>query len=173
MKHFYLFLFLALTFNMLIGYFVSYKRNVGENDKIYDFGFKILPNLEKYHKINDYIIIVPLIFLLSNFWYWGKIKQKNFLITLGLMYLFRGLSNIVTTFPSMKKCVLKPPFGFCNDFMFSGHTTFNIIVSYFVKGILWPIWPILTSLLTIATREHYSVDVLIAWLIFGSLQCRI
>jgi hypothetical protein len=173
MLNIYLFLLVSFTFNLMTGYYVSYKRNVKENDKIYDLGFKILPNLEKYDYVNDYILIIPILFLIYHFSGWTKNKQNTFLITMGVMYLFRSLSNYVTTFPSMKKCDLKPPFGFCNDFMFSGHTTFNIVISYFVNSILWPIWPIITSILTIATREHYSVDVLIAWLIFGSLQCRI
>ena len=173
MLNIYLFLLVSFTFNLMTGYYVSYKRNVKENDKIYDLGFKILPNLEKYDYINDCILIIPTLFLIYHFGDWTKNKRSTFLFTMGLMYLFRSLSNYVTTFPSMKKCDLKPPFGFCNDFMFSGHTTFNIVISYFVNGILWPIWPIITSILTIATREHYSVDVLIAWLIFGSLQCKI
>jgi len=35
------------------------------------------------------------------------------------------------------------------------------------------VYPIIASLVTIATREHYSIDVLVAWIIFFAIQCRI
>jgi hypothetical protein len=72
----------------------------------------------------------------------------------------------------MKKCELKPPFGFCNDFMFSGHTSFNLVVAYHLGGAFWPSWPILASLLSIATHEHYSADVVMAWIVFAALKYR-
>jgi hypothetical protein len=106
MLNIYLFLLVSFTFNLITGYYVSYKRNVKQNDKIYDLGFKILPNLEKYDYINDYILIIPILFLVYHFGGWTKNKRSTFLFTMGLMYLFRTLTNYVTTFPSMKKCDL-------------------------------------------------------------------
>ena len=169
----YILFLLALLLNGLIGYTASYKRNVKEGDPVYDLGFKILPNLEKYDHLGDYALIIPIIFVLFSWGSWGKSKRENFLTMFTLMYTFRALSNYVTTLPSSKKCNLKPPFGFCNDYMFSGHATVNIISSYYVGLPLWPVWPILTSLFSVASREHYSVDVVIAWVIFAAMKSKL
>ena len=75
--------------------------------------------------------------------------------------------------PSSKECELKPPFGFCNDYIFSGHSAFNIVSSYHIGSPLWPVWPAVTSLFSIASREHYSVDVVIAWIIFAAMKSKL
>ena len=41
-------------------------------------GFKILPNLEKYDYINDYILIIPILFLVYHFGSWTKNKKVHF-----------------------------------------------------------------------------------------------
>ena len=169
----YILFLLALLLNGLIGYTASYKRNVKEGDPVYDLGFKILPNLQKYDHLGDYALIIPIFSVLFSWGSWGTPKREKFLTMFIFMYTFRALSNYVTTLPSSKECKLKPPFGFCNDYMFSGHATVNIISSYYVGSPLWPVWPILTSLFSVASREHYSVDHIIAWLIFTSLKCKI
>ena len=142
-------------------------------DKIYDIGHKVLPNLSKYHRIGDIALFVPIIALLFSIPKWSNKNTESYFKILGLMYIFRGLCNSVTTYPSVNKCVFKPPFGFCNDYMFSGHTTFNVVSSYFIGTPLWPIWPIISSLFAVASREHYTVDIFIAWIIFAALKCRI
>tara|TARA_Y100000401_G_scaffold117257_1_gene125357 strand:- start:1180 stop:1698 length:519 start_codon:yes stop_codon:yes gene_type:complete len=169
----YVLTLLALIFNALVGYYVSYKRNVKEGERVYDLGFKILPNLEKYDHLGDYALIIPSLFIIFSWNSWGKSKKQSFLTMLMLMYMFRALSNYVTTLPASKECKLKPPFGFCNDYMFSGHAAFNITTSYHIGSPLWPVWPILTSIFSVASREHYSVDHVIAWLIFAALKCKI
>ena len=169
----YILFLLALLLNGLIGYTASYKRNVKEGDPVYDLGFKLLPNLQKYDHLGDYALIIPIFSVLFLWGSWGTPKREKFLTMFIFMYTFRALSNYVTTLPSSKECKLKPPFGFCNDYMFSGHATVNIISSYYVGSPLWPVRTILTSLFSVASREHYSVDHIIAWLIFTSLKCKI
>ena len=171
MDHSLAFALCALSLNMPVGYYVSFRRNVRENDPIYDVGFQILPNLSKYDWLSDVALIIPVIGVLLSWGSWSSNKQHSMLVLLGLMYMFRAIVNYVTTYPSMKKCELKPPFGFCNDFMFSGHTSFNLVSAYHLGGIFWPAWPIFGSLLSIATHEHYSADVVMAWIVFVALRC--
>lgn len=176
MLHLVVFALLAFVFNIFVGYFISYKRShkIKQNkDKIYDIGHEVLPNLSKYHRIGDIALFVPIIALLFSIPKWSNKNTESYFKILGLMYIFRGLCNSVTTYPSVNKCVFKPPFGFCNDYMFSGHTTFNVVSSYFIGTPLWPIWPIFSSLFAVASREHYTVDIFIAWIIFAALKCRI
>ena len=70
----YILFLLALLLNGLIGYTASYKRNVKEGDPVYDLGFKILPNLEKYDHLGDYALIIPIIFVLFFVGIMGKVK---------------------------------------------------------------------------------------------------
>jgi len=170
----YVFALLSLIFNLAMGYFVSAKRAEGpRGDKIYDVGFNVLPDLSKYEYINDIMLTVPLLFVVMSWSKWSLDKRTTMVLMLGMMYLFRCVALYVTTYPSPKECKIRPPFGFCNDHMFSGHTAFNIVTSYFVGKPLWPVWPMITSVMSVATRDHYTADVVIAWLIFAALKCNV
>ena len=79
-------LLLSLLLNIIIGYHASYKRNVKEGENVYDIGFDALPNLEKYHKIGDYILIIPILFVLFSWNLWSRSKKGNYLSMLILMY---------------------------------------------------------------------------------------
>ena len=63
MQLFFILLF-SLLLNIIIGYHASFKRNIKKGENVYDIGFDALPNLEKYHKIGDYILIIPILFVL-------------------------------------------------------------------------------------------------------------
>jgi len=170
----YIFALLSLMFNLMIGYFITSKRANGpKGDKIYDVGFSILPDLSRYEYINDVMLLVPLLFVMILWSKWSLDKRTSMILMLGMMYLFRAIALYATTYPSPKECKMRPPFGFCNDHMFSGHTSFNLVLSSFVGRPLWPIWPMITSIMSVATRDHYTVDVVIAWLIFGALKCNV
>jgi len=170
----YIFALLSLMFNLIIGYFITAKRASGpKGDKIYDVGFSILPDLSKYEYVNDVMLLVPLLFVMVLWSKWSLDKRTSMILMLGMMYLFRAIALYATTYPSPKECKMRPPFGFCNDHMFSGHTSFNLVLSSFVGRPLWPIWPMITSIMSVATRDHYTVDVVIAWLIFGALKCNV
>mgnify|MGYP001169468343 CR=1 FL=1 len=174
----YIVLILALASNWLVGYYVTTKRGQNNDGKVRDVGFELLPDLGRYEILHDLTGIIPTLFLLYN-WFsaggWSAAVKHRYMMTLTFMYAARAMTNIVTQFPAAKPgtCTPNPPFSFCNDYMFSGHTTFNIVTSYFVGKVLYPVYPIIASLVTIATREHYSVDVLVAWIIFFAVQCRI
>jgi len=175
----YLVFFLALVSNCLVGYYISARRGENDTGKVRDVGFEMLPDLSRYEVVHDLTgVVIPSLFLAYK-WFsaggWSDAVKKRYLMTLTFMYAARAMTNIVTQLPSAKPgvCKVSPPFSFCNDYMFSGHTTFTIVTSYFVGKVLYPVYPIFASLVTIATREHYSVDVLVAWIIFFAVQCRI
>jgi hypothetical protein len=165
-------LILALLMNMLVGRYVSKPRGEPFGGKIRDVGFDTLPDLSNYEIIHDLTVVIPLAFLILN---WKSVNKEGYIQFLTFMYFMRALSNMVTQFPYIKNrtCDPKHPFSYCNDYMFSGHTTFNIVTSYFVNKGLFPVYPILSSMVTIATRAHYSIDVLMAWIIFFALKCNI
>jgi len=163
---------LALLLNTLVGRLISNPRGEGFGGQIRDVGFDILPDLTKYEFLHDVTLLVPLVFLIFN---WKNVDQTRYVSFLTMMYFMRAISNTVTQFPRAKStpCKTGNPLSNCNDYMFSGHTTFNIVTSYFVNKGLFPVYPIISSLMTISTRAHYSIDVLMAWIIFFALKCTI
>jgi len=174
----YIVAILALASNWLAGYYITTRRGQGYDGKTRDIGFELLPNLSKYEILHDLVAVIPTLLLVYN-WFrpggWSDGVKNRYLLTLTFMYAARAMTIIVTQLPAAKPgaCKPNPPFSFCNDYMFSGHITFNIVTSYFVGKVLYPLYPIISSLVTIATREHYSIDVLVAWIIFFAIQCRI
>ena len=154
--------------NNFTGYYILKKRDT--RDKTYDLGHNILPDISKLNKkniFNDGLFIVALIIGFLNR---SKLDDK-FFKTAAYMYGARAITTIVTTFQNGRE----PGSGeglmnYTNDYIFSGHVTASILISYFT-GKLWPTLPILASLSTIATHEHYTIDVVIAWLIFYALKC--
>jgi hypothetical protein len=166
---------LSLVVNIFVGYYISSQKGDGKGGYIFDAGFHLLPNWEHYEHLPDYLLLVPIIALIYSWSTWSSSKKNDYLLLLSLMYFARAVCNAVTVMPYTKEqpCKLKPRFAFCNDYTFSGHTTFNIVTSNFVGGPLWPFWPIISSITSVLTRDHYTLDIVLAWIIFFSLKCNI
>lgn len=171
----YVLLIVSLIINILVGHYISSKIGSDKNGPIYDVGFNILPNLEKYEHLPDYLLLVPIFFLVKNWSSWSINKRNSYLMFMSVIYFARAACNLVTVLPYTKEkpCKIRPYLSYCNDYTFSGHTSFNIVTSNFVGSPLWPIWPIISSLTSIATRDHYSLDIIIAWILFFALKCKI
>lgn len=139
--------------------------------EIYDVGHEVLPQAPD--KTNDVQLVITAAMLLFKLPGWESPKINSYLTFLIVMYFFRLLTTYVTSLPAPpgRECK-KGLLSNCNDFIFSGHTTFNIVTSYFIGVPVWPVWPMITSVGTVASREHYTVDVLLAWLIFFALKSK-
>lgn len=166
---------LSLVTNVLVGYYISARKGNGTGGTIYDVGFDFLPNWEKFEHLPDYLLAVPILFLLYYGPAWSSSKKISYLTFLTLMYFARSLCNAVTVMPYTKRepCKIRPGFGYCNDYTFSGHTTLNLVTSSFIGAPLWPVWPVISSLASILTRDHYTIDIVIAWILFFAFKCRI
>lgn len=156
---------IVLLLNKLIGYYMP--KN---NTKIIDLGHNILPRFPE--NLND--AVTGLTFIAALF-YRNVLLKGDYLKYITTMYFFRSLTIFLTILPQpaeRDKCN-RSIRNNCNDFLYSGHTILNVVTSYFIGYPMWPIWPIITSLITIGSLSHYSVDVLLSWLIFFSLKMRI
>ena len=100
-------------------------------------------------------------------------------------YLLRELTTAVTLLPPPPFCVeinsdkmskskvLTKIAGSCNETIFSGHTTFMLLCLLFVLPkinnnyikIAIYTYALLTSFIIVAMRSHYTIDVVIAWVI--------
>lgn len=151
----FIYLVIILTFTFFIRRFIKPNGN-----DIKDIGHTYLPKIP--YCMNDALAVVTLILLALNF---KKIDFKKYFLFLAVMYTFRFLTSWVTVLPHPDKSIKST-----HDYIFSGHTTFNIVSSYFIGSPVWPAWPIVTSIGTVASRTHYTIDVLLAWIIFFAMR---
>lgn len=151
----FIYLVIIVLLNLIICKYI--KPN---GDKIKDMGHTYIPKIP--YCTNDVLALVTLVML---FFHFKKIDFKKYFMFLAIMYTFRLITYWVTVLPHPEKDIRST-----HDYVFSGHTTFNIVSSFFIGPPVWPTWPILTSIGTVASRQHYTVDVLLAWIIFFAMR---
>ena len=138
--------------------------------ELFDIFHSILPDLHSYHYIIDFIglaLIISLFFVSNN-------SLTTEFITKFLIIMFiRAITTISTILPKHNICdetisTRSLLLGGCYDKIFSGHTSFTLLLTllYYRENIIN--LPLLiginaTNILAIiATRSHYTVDVLLA-----------
>lgn len=153
-----------------------YTEKIGEsyyskhtNNTLWDVSYQVLPNLCKYEFIIDILLVLSFIPLLVNFQYSGE-----FLKLILILFLIRAVLVVVTVMPGHDECE-KSNFSFlpghCFDKIFSGHTAcfFLLTLIYHKYKIIniqqLVIANIIFSILIVATRSHYTVDVLLSYII--------
>lgn len=113
-----------------------------------------------------------------------KLKlTKSFVFLVSILYLMRLMCIQVTSLPVMerhraddaymtKHCSNRfDPTGGCNDFVFSGHTMLIVMSLLFTMYAQESFSPLLmlygvgSSMIIIGSHSHYTVDVLLAWII--------
>jgi hypothetical protein len=163
-----IFIFASNYFTNLIG--DKFYKN--ENIKLYDASHILLPDLHDYRGIYDtlfYLFMISIL-LLSNK---GKIE---FIRELIIIYFIRSITIIFTILPKHDKCEHTPDIltyisGGCFDKVFSGHTTFVMLLTFFLMRENFINLPMVIGINVaniigiLAIRSHYSVDVLLAGII--------
>lgn len=183
----YMILALVLaSISKIIGdkYIIKYHK---DTNKVHDLSHNILPSVKINPKLNyfyDMYTALPIFILIGL----GLLKAKlnvifQYYILLGIIYFIRPFFYCLTVLPDPSgKCDGKKeynkshPFyenmyGTCRDLIFSGHIAssylaWKFLIDYFsispVYGILHQVSVIL---LMMCQRKHYSIDVLIAFLV--------
>jgi len=148
------------------------KHHYNSTDKfeLFDIFHKILPDLHAYHTIVD---VVALLAIVSLFFLSNRTLTTEFLAKFLIIMLIRSFTIISTILPKHEICEDKFSIrefflGGCYDKIFSGHTSFLLLLTllYYREHIIG-IVPlvginIMNCLLILATRSHYSVDILLA-----------
>ena len=97
-----------------------------------------------------------------------------FLQIMTVSQLLRVVCMISTALPPLKKYEDKERFGGLNgtgtEYIFSGHASYSALASIFLynygAGLLFLVpYNLLTHFLVVATRNHYTVDVILSWII--------
>ena len=183
----YLFLY---AFTIISTYFhieyINNNTNIFDFDNLPDLIVDNLPDLSKskfFHKIVDYSLFAWCMPILIN----SQFKELSIFVfkMFSIILFLRTLTKSFTILPSQDnncKNDSKDPFcylnGYCNDKIFSGHTSISLLViltaidNKIIDGYNIPlviILHILYALLILASRNHYSVDVILSYIITTSI----
>ena len=71
------FFLLSLIVNILVGYYISAQKGNGTGGSIYDVGFHLLPNWEQHEHLPDYLLAVPILFLLYAWPSWSPKRRMT------------------------------------------------------------------------------------------------
>lgn len=147
--------------------------------ELYDSGFQYIPII-RFHFLDDVLVLLP-VFL--GIYY--KINFNEFLFMLTVIYVLREITTSITLLPPTPFCFERSKdkaskseyitniSGTCNETIFSGHTSLMLLIFLFILPkiqsnllkILIYIYAILTSIVIIGIRSHYTIDVIVAWVI--------
>ena len=137
-------------------------------DKPNDVVHTHLPSVPRW--TNDLTSVITGILL---FLYRKDVQFDKMLVMLVMFFVVRLIFVLSTTLPRVNgknHCegedgVMRA--GDCTDYFFSGHALFNLVASYHIGTPVFPVWPAVASLITAASREHYTIDVLMPWVMLG------
>lgn len=145
---------------------------------LYDIVQSYIPNLQPYRILPEFLHLIPIaIFFYLVFKHSNENSvnalQKMFHLHSELM-LLRCICFSVTLLPdSSQMCKNTHFIGSCYDLIYSGHTTAMFLFTYLIRefynvsNILYinlQLNNIITSILIIACRNHYTIDVIISLL---------
>ena len=165
-------LFLANNYNL------NFIENIGESfystnhdfPKIYDILHENCMHVDKFEYASDIIgliLIITLIFLDINMFY-------NYLGFIIVIFIIRIFTNIVTILPKNNLCITETGWSFrggCFDKLFSGHfssvfiATLLLYKNNYINIILLVLINLINSLFIILSRNHYTIDIVMAFFV--------
>ena len=172
-----LFIIIFIVF-LLNNYNLSCIENIGEVfysknydfPKVYDILHENVWHIDKFEYASDIIaliLIITLIILDVNMFY-------NYLGFIIVILIIRIFVNILTILPKNNLCVTETGFtlrGGCYDKLFSGHFSSVFIVSLllyknnYINIILLVLINLINSLFIILSRNHYTIDIVMAFFV--------
>lgn len=154
-------------------YYMSRAEKGKTTTKVFDIGHKYIPSIYNsyYPHIINTLVLIPVLYM----WIMGyNTSTVQFFKLILTLYFLRAITTIATILPKDKQCndkeyTLYNMFdGHCYDKIFSGHfgvVCVALLILYYNHGIsiyfLAP-YAVLVAYLIIATRSHYTVDILIS-----------
>tara|TARA_B100000424_G_C22923106_1_gene491132 strand:- start:25 stop:645 length:621 start_codon:yes stop_codon:yes gene_type:complete len=151
-------------------------------EPLYDIIINNIPDYSKYHYLVNLIMLILIIpFIIDP-------KLKYFISIFkyfSIIIFLRVITTSVTILPAcelncckMRNDLMHYIFGHCNDKIFSGHTSLSLILVYLIykyklvsNNLLYLFIgiQIFIALLLIITKGHYTIDVLLAYFITGTV----
>jgi hypothetical protein len=176
---------MALTYSVYATGKHYYDERINENKtrpKVYDLGHRYMPD---WHDMKIANVLMDVLPILPLFLGWNVVY--TFLGYIPFLFMIRWITTLVTILPKYKKCddskftMSLGLFGHCYDKIFSGHFAVSVLLSCIVysKGIISNLWIIiiynfLVAFLIIATRAHYTIDIIVSiFVVFVVYQNRL
>tara|TARA_B100002051_G_scaffold241255_1_gene245646 strand:+ start:672 stop:1295 length:624 start_codon:yes stop_codon:yes gene_type:complete len=156
----------------------KFRREVPPHDQI----ASVLPDLSRFQWLVNVLVLVlclPMLWMLVTHWPHGFFT--SLFKYASLLTFIRCLTTTATVLPPNYQCAdpdltAVSPYlvGHCVDKMFSNHTALSltVVLLYWRYGVLKGAWlcaafalQVLSSFTHIPTRSHYTIDVLVAYLV--------
>lgn len=167
-------LFILVILCILVSNYLTLK--IGNNHyqtkdcELFDIFHKILPDLYQYHYLLDFI---GLFGFLSIFYILNETTMIEFFAKFVIIMFIRAFTIISTILPKHQVCndnfdIRSYFLGGCYDKIFSGHTSFLLLLTliyyreHFIDGFALIGLNLVNILLILSTRSHYTVDILLA-----------
>jgi len=165
---------LVVIIYLIFSHFVNnYINSIGKDyypdeSRLYDIS-QYLPNYAKYEVIGNYYLFFVSLLLLFK-----PIIIFDFISYLIPIFFVRNILTIITILPKSSDCnhhLSAFINGGCYDKIFSGHTAFIFILTLLlnknkiINFITLLILNIINVLIILTTRTHYTIDVLVSFLV--------
>ena len=165
-------LFLANNYNL------NFIENIGESfystkhdfPKVYDILHENCAHVDKFEYASDIILLILIIILIIldvNMFY-------NYLGFIIVIFIIRIFVNMLTILPKNNLCSTSNSFSFrggCYDKLFSGHfssvfiATLLLYKNNYINIILLVLINLINSLFIILSRNHYTIDIVMAFFV--------
>ena len=171
-----LFLVVAIVITKITTFYVdnvrySYKCETPLHDALHTR----LPNLRRYGRYIDIVPILLGVAVLYLYIYEHLDQEliRDAIIFFSIILIFRAILYSATILPSSfcMKGIKNIAVGGCHDCICSGHTILTLLLAYVLYQhnpqyqTALMVYCILSSLFIIATRSHYTIDVLISYIV--------
>lgn len=150
---------------------VTAKFIKNDNTKIIDIvhnNFSVI----KYHYISDFLVFLEVLFGFAKL---DTYSIKEIFLIMSVIQVLRSICSISTILPPLKNYHDKIRFygvnGSGTEYIFSGHASYSAIFSLYLysKNILGLyilfLYNFISQFLIIVSRNHYTIDVVLAWII--------
>ena len=163
-----LWLLVVIYVNYLAAQYASYRALRIQDIPLPDIFHDVLPKIHKHSA--DYLLLSCICILYCNTYEITTINKLRLLISLSLRPIFICL----TTFPSCieedekeeDKSLYSKLFLCKHDLMFSGHTCCFLFFGNAIPGTIGVCIRWFFPISLIAARQHYTIDVIVAMLVF-------
>jgi hypothetical protein len=153
---------------------------------LYDIIQQNFPNLQPYRIIPEFLHVIPILYFFYKIIYNLDNNSTSALIKMleihAQLMLLRCICFSVTLLPdSSQMCRVSNHIGSCYDLIFSGHSTAMFLSTYIlrdyfklnrIKYSILQFNNLITSFLIIVCRNHYTIDVIVAYIATNYLYFR-
>lgn len=157
-------------------YNMGMARGLDRMDPLYDIYQDFMPNLQTMRIVPEILHVIPVVILFIHIVYYQDDRSVSALRTMlsrhGLLMALRAVFFSSTLLPdSSQMCKESALPGSCFDLIFSGHSTIILLTTYILRDYynlskakfhLLQLVNLLTCIMIVACRNHYTVDVLVS-----------